>query len=471
MLFQHSAIYLLGRLLPALTSLLSLAVLTRLLTTEQYGYYALAITSAGVLSGVVFQWLSLSMARFVPVSEQPAVVISTTMTAFAALVAVSALAGAVVVGAAWGTPLAGLAALSLLLGWSLAWFDLNQRLANVSLAPTLYGIMGSAKAVLGLAAGIALFSAGFGIAGIVAGLAAGLLAAGLMGVRYWRDARFGSRDGAVFARLVQYGAPSSLTYILIYVIDASDRYFIGLMLGVDAVGVYAPAYDLAQQSIGMLMSVVYLAAYPLALKALADGGAAAASQQVRTNGLLLMLVALPATVGLALLSDNVSAVLFGARFQRDTGAIISIVAAAVFVAGVRAYYFDYGFQLAGKLLTQVWVFVWAAATNVVLNLLLIPRFGLVGAAYATLAAFVVATLISRHLARKVFPMPALHPDVKRVALAAGCMALALLLVREQRGAAALALQVAAGALVYGAALLALDVHGMRARALRWRAPS
>lgn len=468
MLFRHSAIYLIGRLLPALVSLLSLAVLTRLLTTEQYGVYALAITSAGVLSGVLFQWLSLSMARFVPNSEQRAVVVATTLCAFAGLVLVSAVAGAFVIGAAWGTPLATLAALSLLLGWSLAWFDLNQRLANVSFAPTLYGVMGAVKATLGLAVGIVLFYAGCGIAGIVAGLAAGLLVAGLMGVRYWRDARFGRRDRAVFAQLVRYGAPTSLTYILIYVIDASDRYFIGVMLGVDAVGAYAPGYDLAQQSIGMLMSVVYLAAYPLALKALASGGVAAASAQVRINGLLLMLVALPATAGLALLSDNVSAVLFGARFQRDTGAVVSIVALAVFAAGLRAYYFDYGFQLAGKLLAQVWVFVWAATTNVVLNVLLIGRFGLVGAAYATLAAFVVAALVSRHLARKVFPMPPLHADIKRVAAAAGCMALALLLVRDQRGGAALGLQVATGALVYGAALLVLDVHGLRTRVLRWR---
>lgn len=49
----------------------------------------------------------------------------------------------------------------------------------------------------------------------------------------------------------------------------------------------------------------------------------------------------------------------------------------------------------------------SAVVDVVFNLILIPEFGIVGAAVSSVMAFSSAILISIFLGRRVFPMPAL----------------------------------------------------------------
>ena len=48
-----------------------------------------------------------------------------------------------------------------------------------------------------------------------------------------------------------------------------------------------------------------------------------------------------------------------------------------------------------------------AAVNIVLNLLLLPRYGVVAAAWATLAAFTVGALASWIVGSFIFPLPSL----------------------------------------------------------------
>ncbi|MET3130528.1 O-antigen/teichoic acid export membrane protein [Oxalobacteraceae bacterium GrIS 1.11] len=467
MLLQHSVIYFIGRFIPALLSLLSLAIFTRLMSTEQYGSYALAITSAGVVSGGFFQWLSISMARFLPDrGNSSSHLISTAVCAYLALVAVSAIVAMIGAQFLGDGPAQKILWPSLLVAWAMAWFEFNQRIANARIAPVLFGVMGSLKAVLALGLGIALFYAGWGAGGVLLGLASGLFMSSLIVSRYWGEFSIVEFKRDVLWRFLRYGAPLTMSYVLIFVVDASDRYFIGWFMGIKAVGTYAPAYDLAQQSVGMLMGIIYLAGYPLALKALAEEGVPAAQRQVRENGLLLLLVSLPATAGLILLADNVASILFGAEFQQHAGPVIGVVAAGVFVAGIRAYYFDYSFQLGQRLLGQVWVFFWAALSNIALNIVLIPGFGLLGAAFATFLSFLMSMLISRYLGGKVFPLLPVHRDAPKVAAAALAMGLALFPLRHWFGVFALAVQVATGMLVYGAALLAFDVAQLRANVAR-----
>jgi len=61
----------------------------------------------------------------------------------------------------------------------------------------------------------------------------------------------------------------------------------------------------------------------------------------------------------------------------------------------------------------------ALATNVVLNLLLIPRFGYVGAGAATLVTFVLLATLAWWLLRRAFPIPFETPRI----LAASALAL------------------------------------------------
>ncbi|MGH2480940.1 MAG: polysaccharide biosynthesis C-terminal domain-containing protein, partial [Ktedonobacteraceae bacterium] len=297
--------------------------------------------------------------------------------------------------------------------------------------------------------------------GILLGLLIGLLVSTLIAWKHWHDFSLHLSSGRWLQLFVNYGAPLTLTYMLTMVLNASDRFLLGWLMDARAVGHYAAAYDLSQQSLGMLMGVVHLAAFPLAVHALEEKGVAGARVQLRQNALILLAISVPATVGLVMLAANISEVILGAAFQENTEKIITLVALTAFVGGVRSYYFDYGFQLAGKIRGQIWVVVLAVIANFGLNLWWIPIWGVVGAAGATLIGSIVGLCASWYLGRKVFALPAFPFEAFKVVLASGGMAVVLFLTLYWRGPVALLEQVSLGCISYAFLLVILDIGKLR----------
>ena len=467
-LIKHSTFYFLGRIIPGAVSLLALALYTRLLTADQYGYYALVIAVVSFVNAVCFQWLNLSLGRFLPAHEnEPQALLSTALAGFLGLVALTgALGGAL----AWLWPdktLQWFVILAVVLGWAQAWFDLNLRILNVRLAPIRYGLVASAKALLALGLGVAFLYFGLGVVGILLGLIVGSLISTLLVWRHWHCASLHYYRVRLLKEFIAYGAPLTLTFMLILVVDVSDRFFLGWFLNAKAVGAYAAAYDLTQQSLGMLMGVIHLAAFPLALRALEKDGIAEARSQIRENVLLLLVISVPATVGLAMLADNIAVVMLGTEFREGAGYIITLVALAVFIGGIKSYYFDYSFQLGRKLQGQVWAVTWAALTNVGLNLWWIPIYGVLGAAYATLISFTVGLMVSGFLGRKIFVLPPIPGDSYKVALASAVMAASLWPTVTWRGPLVLAGQILLGCSVYAVLLIFLDVGRSRSKLMEY----
>jgi O-antigen/teichoic acid export membrane protein len=131
--------------------------------------------------------------------------------------------------------------------------------------------------------------------------------------------------------------------------------------------------------------------------------------------------------------------------------------------GSLKYYFDLAFQLGRNTSAQVWVMGAAAAVNILLNLLWIPAYGTLGAAYSSLAAYLLALLMSFWLGSKSFPLPLFNKGTLKILAAATIMGLALWPTRSLVGPTALVIQILAGALVYGLALVMFDVGHSRRR--------
>ena len=217
------------------------------------------------------------------------------------------------------------------------------------------------------------------------------------------------------------------------------------------------------------MMLVNLSAFPLAVRALVDRGVEGARDQLSRHATLLVALATPATVGLVLLAPNVASVLLGSAFQEPAAKLIPWLAVAAFLGGVRGFYFDLSFQLGRATAKQIWVSGCAVVINLVLNLLWIPRFGVLGAAWASLVAFLVGGVLSVLLGRFVLRMPVPTAEWGKIAAASALMALALRPFVSWRGHTALTFQIAGGAAAYAVAAALLNVGQSRvllSRALR-----
>ncbi len=474
-MLKHGLAYLAARGLPALLNFAAIAIYTRLLAPEQFGIYAMAIAAIGIAHTALLSWLDLGLLRFLAAYQnRRAAFLGTILVGFAAMLALAGLILLTTLTLTADPLLRRLLPACLLLFCAEGFAELHLRLANAQLEPGVYGRMAITRAFAALAVGTSLVLAGAGAEGVLLGLAAGAVAASVLPTRrelkpMWSAWRHGGSpvfDPAILRHLFLYGAPLVLTLGLDVVLAGADRFLLARAIGADAAGVYAVGYQLTAYSLGTLMVIVNLAGYPLAVKAYEAGGPAAAEPHLRQNILLLCGLGLPAAAGMALLAPNITSVVTGSAFAVDAARVMPVLALAVLLQRSRTYYFDFAFQLRAKVGWQAVISFSTVVLNIVLNLLLIPHFGIAGAAWATVAACALGLALSIALGRRLLPLPIIWGEAGRVCLATAAMLAALWPVREFTGLVALVLQIGLGALAYGTALWLLDVGGLRAGAGR-----
>jgi len=463
MLLRHGAFYVVARGGPAIVTLCAISVYSRLLSPEAYGQYALVIAGVGLANKLVFEWLRLSLLRFLPgYQTQRSMFVSTLFAGFASLLLLTAILGGAALLAIDDPVWLELTAIGLPLLWIQALFDVHLEFQRSQLSPVTYGIMSLSKALLALAFGVALVWAGFGAIALLFGLMIGLLVPLLPPlIHELRSARPALVDRALLVTLCRYGAPLAMTAALGFIVQNSDRFMIAWLLDDAAVGRYALTYDLANSSVGVVFMVVNLAAYPLVIRALERDGREAAQHQLRLSLKALVGVGLPATAGLVMIAPNAATVLLGDQFQENAALLMRWIAIGTLLNQMRAFYFDLAFQLARSTLMQMWVSASSALLNVVLNLWWIPAAGIMGAAYATVVSYGFAVVASGLLGRSAFPLPAPDGDIAKIGVATVAMTLALWLMGNGHGMVDLVVHIGLASLAYLVLLWLMNVAGLR----------
>jgi len=395
---------------PGLITFAAMAVYTRLLSPDEFGRYALLIAGVGLINVVVFQWLRLVAVRFLPEQTVPEHFLGGILAQFCLLAAISSLVG---LGLAlfWPNPIwQRLLVLAVPLLVSQAAMELTLEIMRARLKPGRYGLLLGSKSAIALGVGAVLAWMGFGAAapvwGLISGQTVGLL---IFGVSVWMyiDIRWPSIDQ--WRQQLAYGLPLMATFALVWVISSSDRIMLAWFLDDDAAGVYSAGYDLAFQSLTLVATIINSAAYPLAVKALENGGERRAREQMTSNGELIIAAAMACATGLIALAPFLLNVFIGGAFRSAASSVFPVIVAAAALASIKSFHFDIAFHLGKKSSILFLISAVAALLNIVLNVLLIPRMGIVGSAWATLVAYGVALYLSIMQGRRVFSMPPLYP--------------------------------------------------------------
>lgn len=463
MLMRHTLIYSLSRGMAGVFNIVAIMMLTRLLPPSEYGIYALIVTATVLVNALFFQWIRMSLLRYYESHEDRPRLLSTIVAGFH-IVLLAACALAAVLALLWADlrSIGWIVVETVAYLWLYAWFELNLTLYRTRLQPAMYGYLFVAKNVLTLSAAVALVALGYGIHGLMLGMIAGtLVPVAVSAARQWRGVSLRLVDYKLMLSLAKYGAPLTVSFTMGFVIYSAGRVMLGWLSGVEDTGLYAVSYDLTQQSIILLMTIVNLAAYPLAVKKLEKQGEEAARKQLGQNAVLILLVSVPATAGLIVLAPNLSGVLLGEAYRETALTVFPVIAIAAFVQGLKQFYFDLSFQLSRETKKQMIPVVAAVAVTIALNLWWIPLWGIAGAAYASLVSYAIGTAMSIAIGNRVFRLPFPVKDFIKIAASAIAMSLLLLPLRDYGGPVMLAVQIAYGALVFGVLVWALKVSGVK----------
>lgn len=458
-MIRHSLLYFLVRAGTGVLAISTLAAFTRLLSPQEYGVYAIGMAIATMASAILFQWLNVAVGRFYPMHrDNPYIIMIAATRGFFVATAIGAL---LFLAALPFHKLFGVAPTMLgilfLIAVAQGRYDLMLQVANAQRSPLRYGSLSWTKSGVALLSGLALIPR-FGERGALIGFLVGLVFAllvfkpvrGLVST----PAGVGNR---LSAELFRYGLPLTLTFLSFIIVGLADRFMIGWLLGASAVAPYAAAYDLVQQLIGAIMNVLFLAAFPMVIQALEVDGDESARIRILTLGRALVSIGLPAVVGLSALSSEISEVLFGEAFRHDAVSIMPWLAAAIFIGCFKSYYLDLVFQLRQVTKYQGYIAVLMATVNVVLNILLLPRYGVIAAAWATVAAFLIGALLSWRIGKTVFSLPSLGQDFLKCVFASAVMVIAVHLLPSSPGIVWLLVMIAFGIIAYSVTWWILNI--------------
>jgi O-antigen/teichoic acid export membrane protein len=209
-----------------------------------------------------------------------------------------------------------------------------------------------------------------------------------------------------------------------------------------------------------------MAGGPAAIMALERGGKAALNVVAREQAAFMIALTLPSAVGLALVAKPLAAVMIGPALRDGAAQVTPWIAASGFFAGVTTYYFHTAFTLGRQTRLLLLAMAIPAATNLALTLILIPRYGLQGAMWATLASYVLGAAASAGLGRFSLPLPLPWRAFAKAGFATAIMGAAVWLVPAIGGPIELFAKAVLGAAVYAALAYLLDICGVRSRGLK-----
>jgi O-antigen/teichoic acid export membrane protein len=453
----------------ALIGLGAIAAFTRLMSAEEFGRYALALSASMLAHTLIFTWAEAAAFRFFAAARAE----KRLADHFATLLALAIGLGAIVLFAT-GALLAfvgvreDVAALSAFAAGA-AVFRFLTRITRESDRAAFdigrYAALETTYLAVGFAAGVALLMQfDLGAAAPFAGLA---LAGGIIVLvdapRLFARAKGGAPSLNRATTYASYGAPLALALALDLGVQTIARFILAHQAGVASLGAFAAAFGLARP-----LDLVFMGAgaafAPLLLAAYEEKGAEAARAIARTTFVTLAAIAIPAAIGLALVAQPLATLMVGESLRVETAHVMPWLAIAGVFAGFNLYYWSEAFQLTRRTGLRAAIMIAPGIVQLTLTLALTPIHGAAGAAMAAAAGAATGSVMLAVLGKRLVALPLPIGQLVRIGAATALMAATVLALPPANTIIGLGFTVTAGAAAYALAAIALDVLDVRARA-------
>jgi O-antigen/teichoic acid export membrane protein len=272
------------------------------------------------------------------------------------------------------------------------WFMLRSDGTLLAASLVLQAVLSVAAILLAVALGRGLWEViAYGVlADLASGLAALAVIAALGGI--------GRPDFGIVGPAVKFGLPLIPTAYAVWGLNWMDRIFLVHYQNFAAIGIYTAAYSIGYAVIEIFANPVW-AMYPgLATRLHNLGSETESDRLLHATGGMMIAIVVPAIAGLWALDTPIITVIAGPGYAPGA-AIVPIVALGYFFLMLSSFS-DLALGLVYRQYLTTLSMTAAALVNLALNFLLIPGFGILGAAVATCAACLLHFLVSWHFAAR-----------------------------------------------------------------------
>lgn len=455
---RASLAYFLTRGLSGALAVATVSLFARQLGPNGYASYTLAATVAAFVGSILIQPLHSCLGRFLPANKGSGltVALGRLLLGGGAIAALFALL-LEVFRPQWLPPGVALAAAMLCVIQGV--FDFSAQWASASLMARRYGRLYLLKSFLAPAMGFGMIALGAGFWGAVLGMcSAYLLATAISLPQPWTIVWKGRFDSKVLRAVSSYAKGLTLSMLLGVTLSWSDRLLMAA-LSVAGLGIYGAAADLTQQGFGLIFSALFLAWFPRLVSSWENGVDQYRDQLARY--LRLSAALMPAvTVGFVWVCSDLAHLLLGKAFSSDAARVMPWLALAALCGGIRTYMTDIPLHLHKRLDIQGGIVAVCGVCGMGLNVILLPRYGILGAAWSSVAANAVGVALGVFQVRRMGGMPWPWRDLAISLL--GVLVMSAVLYGMPEGSLLRMLaRIVAGVLVFGCVALVADLAGGR----------
>ncbi|MDF9401271.1 exopolysaccharide biosynthesis flippase VpsE [Vibrio sp. 1180_3] len=373
----------------ALSVFVLIAIQTRFLTLKSYGVLAVVLVVLELVRAFSTQWINTSMLRLYPscsVQEQEQLVQSISlMVMIGSLLGFAAITITLFIyqQLSWELSLVLCALLFVksLFQYQLEFSRLNDRLIVYRQAIFLQSVSAVIFSLLLLSLSATMESALFAL---TTSYGVGAFVLGFPSQPKWHS--------GMLTRLFSYGLPIMVAGGVSVLGGRIDRLFIAHFSGMNETGIYAAQANLLMGVMSLVFMVISVPLYPNLAKCTEDRPTLLRQHQTYLD--LLLTLTFPALLGLGFLQEEIIMLLLGEQYLINSQALFWVLALAVYLINFKAHYLDHGLQFllqTGKLL---WISVIGLGLSLLLLPIMLPQYGVVGAALTLLIVSSLVALLS-----------------------------------------------------------------------------
>lgn len=447
-----------------------IAIFTRLMSADEFGRYALALSISMAAHTLLFTWAEAAAFRFFAAAraEKKLADHFATLLTFACLLgaAVLLVTGALLLLAGLRQDIAALALFAAAAATLRFIIRLSRESDRAALGFVRYAVLETLYLFVGFAAGVACLTVfDLGAAAPFAGLLlAGIVVALIDAPRFLQHARGGVASLQRSKSYCAYGAPLALALAADLGVQAIARGILGAEAGAAQIGAYAAAFGLAR-GLDVIFMGLSAAFAPLVFAAYEDRGAGAARDAARSGFELLAAITIPATIGLVLLAEPITALMVGDALRASTAAALPWLAIAGLMSGFSLYYWSEAFQLTRRTGLRALLMLAPGALQLALTVWLARNHGAVGAAIAAAAGASLSAMLLAIVGKRLLALPFPPATLARIGAASAIMSALVTALGPPQSATGLIFTSALGFAAYAAGAIALNVLNARGPAI------
>ena len=455
----------LTNILISLSSLIFIPIITKSFTTAEYGMWAQVNTTIALVPNIANLGLPYTMVRFLSAEKDKEKIkdsfypmisltfISTLIICSLFLIFGNAIANALFNGSMQvlyiTTAISFFACMNLML---ISFFRTFQQMKRYSLFLVL-------QSYIGVFVSIYLTYAGYNIETVVLGLLTGYVAVFIMmaflivkylgiGIGKWSNLK----------EQLAFALPTIPSNVSSWVVDSSDKYVIGILIGSVAVGCYSPGYALGS------ILLMFLSPFAVLLPAVLPehyekGDITEVDKYLSYSMKYYLLLTIPAAVGMSVLSKPLLYIITTPEIALGGYMVTPFVCLGAIFMGM--YGITNNILILEKntmILGKLWIVV--AISNIVLNLLLVPYLNILGAAIATLICYILAFAVTAIASKKTMRLPFNIKELLKIVIAAAIMGIAVYMMHPI-GIINVLISIVAGVIIYFAIIFILKAVTMK----------